>query len=100
MAAHPRVAVGETGIDMYRAGSPDVAASSSGRPLPGISIWLSVTGKPLMIHNRQADRDVLDVLRAEWRAGHRDLALLRRTRRWPARVDAGWLLSLSGTQSL
>ncbi|MFV4197399.1 TatD family hydrolase, partial [Mycobacterium tuberculosis] len=23
------------------------------------------TGKPLMIHNRQADRDVLDVLRAE-----------------------------------
>ena len=58
------------------------------------------TGKPLMIHNRDADADVLDVLRAEgapptvifhcFSSG----AEMARTC-----VDAGWVLSLSGTVS-
>jgi TatD DNase family protein len=58
------------------------------------------TGKPLMIHNREADTEVLDVLRAEGAPGtvifhcfSSGEALAR------ACVDAGWLVSLSGTVS-
>ena len=57
-------------------------------------------GKPLMIHNREADAEVLDVLRAEgapdtviFHCFSSDSAMARRC------VDAGWLLSLSGTVS-
>ena len=39
------------------------------------------TGKPLMIHNRDADAEVLDVLRAEGAARDRDLPLLLLGRR-------------------
>ena len=51
-----------------------------------------------MIHNREADAEVLDVLRAEgapdvviFHCFSSDSAMARRC------VDAGWLLSLSGT---
>ena len=57
-------------------------------------------GKPLMIHNREADAEVLDVLAAEgapdaviFHCFSSDSAMARRC------VDAGWLLSLSGTVS-
>ena len=57
-------------------------------------------GKPLMIHNREADAEVLDVLRAEgapdaviFHCFSSDSAMARRC------VDAGWWLSLSGTVS-
>ena len=57
-------------------------------------------GKPLMIHNREADAEVLDVLRAEgapdvviFHCFSSDSAMARRC------VDAGWFLSLSGTAS-
>ena len=58
------------------------------------------TGKPLMIHNRDADADVLDVLRAEgapqtviFHCFSSDAEMARTC------VDAGWVLSLSGTVS-
>jgi len=58
------------------------------------------TGKPLMIHNRDADADVLDVLRAEgapptviFHCFSSDTEMARTC------VDAGWVLSLSGTVS-
>ena len=58
------------------------------------------TGKPLMIHNRDADAEVLDVLRAE---GAPDTVIFHCFSSGPemarACVDAGWLLSLSGTVS-
>jgi TatD DNase family protein len=58
------------------------------------------TGKPLMIHNRGADAEVLDVLRAE---GAPETVIFHCFSSGPemARicVDAGWLLSLSGTVS-
>ena len=58
------------------------------------------TGKPLMIHNRDADAEVLDVLRAE---GAPETVIFHCFSSGPemARtcVDAGWLLSLSGTVS-
>jgi TatD DNase family protein len=58
------------------------------------------TGKPLMIHNRDADAEVLDVLRAEGAPG---AVIFHCFSSGPemamACVDAGWLLSLSGTVS-
>ena len=101
LAAHPRVvAVGETGMDLYWPGRLDGCAQ------PGVQreafAWhidlAKRSGKPLMIHNREADAEVLDVLRAEgapdtviFHCFSSDSAMARRC------VDAGWWLSLSGT---
>lgn len=103
LVAHPRVvAVGETGMDMYwpgrLAGCADPAVQ---REAFAWHIDLAKrTGKPLMIHNRQADREVLDVLRAEgppetviFHCFSSGAAMAREC------VAAGWLLSLSGTVS-
>ena len=100
---HPRVvAVGETGLDNYWPGRLDgCATASEQRDAFAWHIDLAKrTGKPLMIHNRDADADVLDVLRSEgapptvifhcFSSG----AEMARTC-----VDAGWVLSLSGTVS-
>src|SRR6202008_4806671 len=103
LVAHPRVvAVGETGMDLYWPGRLDGCAR------PGVQrdafAWhidlAKRCGKPLMIHNREADAEVLDVLRAEgapdvviFHCFSSDSAMARRC------VDAGWLLSLSGTVS-
>ena len=103
LAAHPRVvAVGETGMDMYWPGRLDGCAEPDvQREAFAWHIDLAKRiGKPLMIHNRQADREVLDVLRAEgapatviFHCFSSDSEMARRC------VDAGWLLSLSGTVS-
>ncbi|KAA1250884.1 YchF/TatD family DNA exonuclease [Mycobacterium simiae] len=101
LVMQPRVvAVGETGIDMYWPGRLDGCAQPSvQREAFAWHIDLAKrTGKPLMIHNRQADREVLDVLRAEgaprtviFHCFSSDSAMAREC------VAAGWLLSLSGT---
>ncbi|OBK22041.1 DNAase [Mycobacterium asiaticum] len=103
LAAHPRVvAVGETGMDMYWPGRLDGCAQPEvQREAFAWHIDLAKrTGKPLMIHNRQADREVLDVLRAEgapptviFHCFSSDSEMARTC------VAAGWLLSLSGTVS-
>ena len=103
LAEHPRVvAIGETGMDMYWPGRlQGCAEPAEQREAFAWHIDLAKrTGKPLMIHNRDADTDVLDVLRAEgapetvifhcFSSG----AEMARTC-----VAAGWLLSLSGTVS-
>ncbi len=103
LAAHPRVvAIGETGLDLYWPGR------LAGCAEPGVQraafAWhidlAKRTGKPLMIHNREADTEVLDVLRAEgapdtviFHCFSSDTAMARSC------VDAGWLISLSGTVS-
>jgi TatD DNase family protein len=103
LAAHPRVvAVGETGIDLYWPGrlegcaEPDVQREAFAWHID----LAKRTGKPLMIHNREADAEVLDVLAAEgapdaviFHCFSSDSAMARRC------VDGGWLLSLSGTVS-
>jgi TatD DNase family protein len=103
LAAHPRVvAVGETGLDMYWPGKLDGCAElAAQREAFAWHIDLAKrTGKPLMIHNREADAEVLDVLRAE---GAPETVIFHCFSSGPemARtcVDAGWLLSLSGTVS-
>lgn len=103
LAAHPRVvAVGETGMDMYWPGRLDGCAQPDvQREAFAWHIDLAKRmGKPLMIHNREADREVLDVLRAE---GAPDTVIFHcfSSDSDMARTcaAAGWLLSLSGTVS-
>ncbi|MEY8014840.1 MULTISPECIES: TatD family hydrolase [Mycobacterium] len=103
LVAHPRVvAVGETGMDLYWPGRLDGCAEPAAqREAFAWHIDLAKRcGKPLMIHNRDADAEVLDVLAAEgapdaviFHCFSSDAAMARRC------VDAGWLLSLSGTVS-
>ncbi|MGA5463535.1 TatD family hydrolase [Mycobacterium sp. NPDC050041] len=103
LAAHPRVvSVGETGMDLYWPGRLEGCATpAEQREAFAWHIDLAKRiDKPLMIHNRDADADVLDVLRAEgapdtviFHCFSSDAAMAR------ACVDAGWLLSLSGTVS-
>lgn len=103
LAAHPRVvAVGETGMDLYWPGRLDGCAQPDvQREAFAWHIDLAKRlDKPLMIHNRQADNEVLDVLRAEgapetviMHCFSSDSAMAREC------VAAGWLLSLSGTVS-
>jgi TatD DNase family protein len=103
LAEHPRVvAIGETGMDLYWPGKLDGCADpAEQREAFAWHIDLAKrTGKPLMIHNRDADAAVLDVLRAE---GAPETVIFHCFSSGPemARecVAAGWLLSLSGTVS-
>ncbi|MGE2729657.1 TatD family hydrolase [Mycolicibacterium vaccae] len=103
LAAHPRVvAIGETGLDLYWPGRLEGCAEpAEQREAFAWHIDLAKrTGKPLMIHNRDADAEVLDVLRAE---GAPDDVIFHCFSSGPemarACVDAGWVLSLSGTVS-
>jgi TatD DNase family protein len=103
LAVHPRVvAIGETGMDLYWPGRLDGCAEpAEQREAFAWHIDLAKrTGKPLMIHNRDADAAVLDVLRAEgapetviFHCFSSDAAMAR------ACIDEGWVLSLSGTVS-
>ena len=103
LAGHPRVvAIGETGMDLYWPGRLEGCAEpSEQREAFAWHIDLAKrTGKPLMIHNRDADAAVLDVLRAEgapetviFHCFSSDATMAR------ACIDQGWLLSLSGTVS-
>ncbi|PJK18562.1 TatD family hydrolase [Mycolicibacterium goodii] len=102
LAAHPRVvAIGETGMDMYWPGRLDGCATpAEQREAFAWHIDLAKrSGKPLMIHNRDADAEVLDVLRAEGP----ETVIFHCFSSGPemARtcLDAGWVLSLSGTVS-
>jgi len=103
LAAQPRVvAVGETGMDLYW---PDrlegCAPPERQREAFAWHIDLAKrTEKPLMIHNRDADDAVLDVLLAE---GPPETVIFHCFSSGPAMarrcVEAGWVLSLSGTVS-
>lgn len=103
LVTHPRVvAVGETGMDLYWPGRLDGCAEPAvQREAFAWHIDLAKRcGKPLMIHNREADREVLDVLAAEgapdtviFHCFSSDAAMARRC------VEAGWMLSLAGTAS-
>ncbi|QKT06485.1 TatD family hydrolase [Gordonia sp. X0973] len=101
MATHPRVvAVGETGLDYYwPSRSEDCAPPQVQERAFRWHIDLAKrVGKPLMIHNREADRDLLDIL-ADAGAPETvimhcfsgDAAIAREC------VDAGYFLSFSGT---
>ncbi|MFE0752086.1 TatD family hydrolase [Gordonia sp. NPDC058843] len=103
MVRHPRVvAVGETGLDYYWPGKSDECASPEVQHETfrwHIDLAKRV-GKPLMIHNREADGDLLDILAAEGApesvimhcfSGDRNVAR--------ECVDRGFMLSFAGTVS-
>jgi TatD DNase family protein len=95
-------AVGETGLDLYWPGRLDGCAEPAAqREAFAWHIDLAKrTGKPLMIHNRDADREVLDVLRAEGAPENVIFHCFSSGEQMARRcLDAGWFLSLSGTVS-
>jgi TatD DNase family protein len=103
LAAAPRVvAIGETGMDLYWPGKLEGCAEPAvQREAFAWHIDLAKRlGKPLMIHNRDADADVLDVLAAE---GAPETVIFHCFSSGPqmARtcVQRGWIVSLSGTVS-
>ncbi|WP_418003400.1 TatD family hydrolase [Mycobacterium sp. PDNC021] len=103
LATDPRVvAVGETGIDMYWPGKLDGCADeATQREAFAWHIELAKrVGKPLMIHNRDGDAEVLDMLRSE---GAPETVIFHcfSSDAEMARIcaDHGWLMSLSGTVS-
>jgi TatD DNase family protein len=103
LASAPRVvAIGETGIDLYWPGKlGGCAQPDSQREAFAWHIDLAKrTGKPLMIHNREADDEILDVLGAE---GAPETVIFHCFSSGPGMaktcIDAGWILSLSGTVS-
>ncbi|HUE27825.1 MAG TPA: TatD family hydrolase [Solirubrobacteraceae bacterium] len=63
LAAHPRcVAIGETGLDYYRDGAPRADQERAFRAQIELA---RESGKPLVIHTRDADEDTLRILEAE-----------------------------------
>ena len=103
LAGDPRVvAVGETGLDLYWPGRLDGCADlTTQREAFAWHIDLAKrTGKPLMIHNRDADDEVLDVLRAEGAPETVIFHCFSSGKEMARRcLDAGWYLSLAGTVS-
>jgi TatD DNase family protein len=103
LVSAPRVvAIGETGMDLYWPGTLEGCAQPA-RQREAFAWHIDLakrTGKPLMIHNREADAEVLDVLRAE---GAPETVIFHCFSSGPEMaktcVDAGWILSLSGTVS-
>jgi TatD DNase family protein len=96
LASRPEVrAIGETGLDYYRDDAPPALQRE----------WFAAhidiakrAGKALMIHDRDAHEDVLDILAAEGAPEHvvfhcysGDAAMARRC------ADAGYVLSFAGT---
>ncbi|WP_216893798.1 TatD family hydrolase [Nocardia alni] len=103
LAADPRVvAVGETGLDYYWPGKLDGCAGIEDQ-VEGFRWHIDLAkrlGKPLMIHNREADHDLLTVLLDEgapdtviFHCFSSDAAMAQ------ACVEEGYVLSFSGTVS-
>ena len=103
LASAPRVvAIGETGMDLFWPGKLDGCAPPA-RQREAFAWHIDLAkriGKPLMIHNREADDEVLDVLRAE---GAPETVIFHCFSSGPQMaqtcIEAGWILSLSGTVS-
>ncbi|MGN7134390.1 TatD family hydrolase [Rhodococcoides corynebacterioides] len=96
------VAVGETGLDYYWPGQLDGCASVEDQ-IEGFRWHIDLAKrlqKPLMIHNREADHDLLAVLLDE---GAPDTVIFHCFSSGPemaeACVEAGYVLSFSGTVS-
>lgn len=103
LSRDPRtVAVGETGLDYYWPGKLDGCASVE-EQIEGFRWHIDLAkrvGKPLMIHNREADHDVLAVLLDE---GAPETVIFHCFSSGPEMaqvcVDNGYVLSFSGTVS-
>jgi TatD DNase family protein len=93
-AAHPGcAAIGETGLDLYREGAP---RADQERAFHAHIELARATGKPLVIHTREADDATIATLRA--RAG--GVRVVLHCFSMPGRVDEclaeGWWISFAG----
>ncbi len=94
LAAHPRcVAIGETGLDFYRAGAP---ADDQRRAFAAQIELARATDKPLVVHSRAAGEETVATLR-ERAAG---LRVVLHCFSMPEHLDAclaeGWWISFAG----
>jgi len=94
LAEHPRCrAIGETGLDYYRDGAPRV---DQARAFAAQILLARETGKPLVVHTREAADDTIAMLRAQ--AG--GLTVLLHCFSMPERLDEclaeGWWCSFAG----
>lgn len=88
LARHPKVvAVGEIGLDFYRNLSPPEVQR---RAFHAQLAWAAQLGKPVIIHDREAHREVLAML-TDWAAGLQDSPLAGRL---------GVLHTFSGDQAM
>jgi TatD DNase family protein len=93
-AAHPGcAAIGESGLDFYRAGAP---RADQERAFHAHVDLARATGKPLVVHTREADDATIAVLRA--RAG--GVRVVLHCFSMPDRLDEclaeGWWISFAG----
>jgi TatD DNase family protein len=94
LAQHPRcVAIGETGFDFFRKGAP---REDQERAFRGQLDLARETGKPLVIHTRDAEDATIDLL-----AAHADgIDVILHCFSMPARMqeclERGWWISFAG----
>jgi TatD DNase family protein len=94
LAAHPRcVAIGETGVDLYRRGAP---LADQQRAFAAQIALARETRKPLVVHTREADEQTLAQLAAE----AQDLCVVMHCFSMPERLDEcvqrGYQISFAG----
>ncbi|MDP9400577.1 MAG: TatD family hydrolase [Actinomycetota bacterium] len=94
LAAHPRcAAIGETGLDFYRAGAP---AEDQRRAFAAHIELARATGKPLVIHTRAAEEETVATLRARADGVRVVLHCFSMPDRLEACLAEGWWISFAG----
>lgn len=94
LAAHPRcVAIGETGLDYYRDGAP---REDQLRAFHSQIELAHETGKPIVIHSRDAPDDTIATLREHARGIEVVLHCFSMPERWEECADQGWWFSFAG----
>lgn len=94
LAAHERcAAIGETGLDYYRDRAPREDQMRAFRAQIGLA---RETGKPLVIHTREAEEDTLAVLREDADGVTVILHCFSMPDHLDEALDRGWVISFAG----
>jgi TatD DNase family protein len=94
LAAHERcAAIGETGLDYYRDRAPREDQMRAFRAQIGLA---RETGKPLVIHTREAEEDTMAVLREEADGLTVILHCFSMPGHLEEALDRGWIISFAG----
>lgn len=94
LADHPRcVAIGETGLDFYRDGAP---RADQARAFADHIALARDAGKPLVIHCRQAENEVLDQLEAQAAGVQVIIHCFSMPHSLARCLDAGYAISFAG----
>jgi len=94
LASHPRcVAIGETGLDLYREGAP--LADQERAFIAQIDLAREL-GKPLVIHSRAAEKETVDLLLAHAQGLKVVLHCFTLVEELDRCLEQGWWLSFAG----